>query len=172
MDPLSIILLTAAAVQFVDFGTRLITKTADVYQDAAQAGSKVASLEAISHDVAALAGQIKEKLAPLEACNRPLSLSETKLLKLCHRCEGISKEVQLSISDINGMDSMKPSRRRKENTTDPNAFQSFKQALNLVWNESRINDMTADLAQLRAGLMSALIVDLWYALASWMRDPM
>ncbi|KAK4442630.1 hypothetical protein QBC34DRAFT_269415, partial [Podospora aff. communis PSN243] len=97
MDPLTIISVVAAAVQFVDFGTRLLTKTSNVFKAADAAGSRAEALDAISHDTAALAQQIKDRIAVLNTQGRPLSVSEKELLRLCDRCDEFNKDVQATI---------------------------------------------------------------------------
>jgi len=158
MDPLSIISLGAAAAQFADFGIRLLTKTADVYQDAAAAGSRVAALEAISHNLTALSRQISERMAPLKKKDRLLTTSELALLEQCRRCQEASAEVLHCVSEIKGLPPNGVDRAKSD--TNPH---SFRVALRAVWKEDKICKMEARLVGIKNTLMTALIADLWYA---------
>jgi hypothetical protein len=110
MDPLTILALAAATVQFVDFGARLLssstktTETTDSEEDGVGAGSsKIASLESISHDVASLARQIKERMSPVRKMRgSQLSVSQANLIELCDRCQKIGDQVLAAVSEVQG----------------------------------------------------------------------
>jgi len=172
MDPLSIISVTAAAAQFVDFGVRLITKTADTYHNAAGASSKVAALEAISHDLAALARQVHEKVTLLESGGHVPTASERALLEQCRRCEEVNNEVLDAISSMRLRFTNDPAEQIQagsEKKTEPRQKEpppqiwSFMKALRVFWNDARIHDMELRLKNIRSSLMAALVADLWYA---------
>ena len=164
MDPLSIVGLTAAAVQFVDFSTRLFTRTANVYQNAAGARSRIELLEAVSHDLTMLSGQISEKMAPLKMQGRSMSVSDMNLLEQCRRCEKISNEVMDLIAKIKDSGTSVTNKNRSapgQNKPDPPTH-NFRMALKVVWEENKIRDMELRLEEIKSSLMTALIADLWY----------
>ncbi|KAK0618911.1 hypothetical protein B0T14DRAFT_602849 [Immersiella caudata] len=149
MDPLSVISLAAAAVQLTDFGIRLLTSTMEVCHDAAEADSKVISLEAISRDLGIMARDVHKRLSVLQTQDHSLSIPETSLLKQCCRCEKASEEILAAIAEI------------KIEHGSNSILRSFRVALRAFWKEKEISKMESRLASIKSDLMMALVADLW-----------
>ncbi|KXX73504.1 hypothetical protein MMYC01_208360 [Madurella mycetomatis] len=140
MGPLSIIGVAAAAVQFLDLGTRLLVETIGVYQGASAISSRLTNLSETSDELAEFARQVQEKMSLLAPPDHVLTVSETAILDACHACESSSQEVMEFISQIRGR--VVPL-EEGESGESIDLLESFRTAVKFVSKESRIHDMEA-----------------------------
>ncbi|KAH8670738.1 hypothetical protein BGZ61DRAFT_459840 [Ilyonectria robusta] len=172
MDPLSAVSLAACVVQFTDFGTRLISETTKVYRGLSGATARIVELSNIYHDLSQLCQAIDEKLTLLSGANRPPTASGASLVSACHRCKAAGVRVRQSVAKLQAKgttkidfeaelpkDSYGKIRIRPE---DRSNFQSFRTALILMWSKNQVDGLLRDLADIRSGLMMAMIANLWY----------
>lgn len=167
MDPLSIIGVAIAAVQFLDFGTRLLVETVDIHQGASTVSSRVTNLANTSDQLAEFARQIREKMSLLAASGHVLTVSETALLDACRACESSSQDVMELISKIRGRMMRMEEEGRQKKAIDPSdqhrsKLNSFRAAVKLVSKESQIHNMELRLRDIKSSLMLAMISNLWY----------
>jgi hypothetical protein len=171
MDPLSVVSVAAAAVQFTDFGARLISETVMVYRDISGEEARVVELGQISRGLGQLCRTIDEKVALLARPGQHLVGSDAQLLKECRRCNEISRDISQSISKIRGRgidyvdfgaDSLTASQssQPKSSSTKTSKYGRFSTALSLVLNRGQINTVAAKLSDIRSSLMLAMISNL------------
>lgn len=150
MDPLTILSIAASTVQFLDFGTRLLT----VAFDSRHAGGSAAWVEVNelfedSQGLMARGRIIEEKAELLMRLNRPLSTTEAALLKESRRCISASREISSTLGT------------HVRDQTKQSILDSIGNAFKLVWNEKSIKDSQKRLAEAREKLMFAMVSDLW-----------
>ena len=106
MDPLSILGISAAVVQFVDFGTKLLSRATEAYRSASGRENANTNLAAVAQDIESLGNDVSECSAALECNSLPGSRQET-YLQLCRKCKDIAQELNHAISKIqvSGVDS-------------------------------------------------------------------
>ena len=75
MDPVSALGVAAAAVQFVDFGSRLLSNTLETYKNATGQSTRNMELSVISQDLVLLATEVETLLGKMEE-PRPGSAAE------------------------------------------------------------------------------------------------
>lgn len=99
MDPLSALAVAAGAVQFLDFGTRLITGTVERYQSTAGATEHHLEIEALAEQINELAGCLspspEEHSNPAEA-----SSSDKQLRKIVHECRNVAAQLLQILADL------------------------------------------------------------------------
>ncbi|KAH8660654.1 hypothetical protein BGZ60DRAFT_530669 [Tricladium varicosporioides] len=99
MDPLTILGISAAVVQFVDFGTKLLSHATGAYKSATGKESTNAALSTVSEDIQLLCGEVDKKLAVFAATVPSGSLDEV-YLRLCSQCGDIARELNNAISKL------------------------------------------------------------------------
>lgn len=168
MDPLSIVSLAAAAVQFADFGIRLFRKSIRVYTGVREAERTVVQLETISRDLLRLSKAVNDRIVSLKYPGRHLTTTEAAVLEICATCETVSNEILPAISKIRGRSvecvdfGAEDEDEERRGSSTKTKLQSFLGTLKLVWSEDEIVRMERRLLDIRSSLMLAMISDLWY----------
>jgi N-terminal domain on NACHT_NTPase and P-loop NTPases len=128
--------LAASIVQFVDYGTRLFSKSKEIYHSATGASSENVDLQIICTTL----GELSEDLASASPTYLSLSPSYSKdekaLVTLAHECNKAASEL-LSILD------------KLQNRKGHTKFTSFRQALLVMWNENRIAEISKKMNRFR-----------------------
>ncbi len=118
MDPLTALGLAANVVQFIDFGTSLISGTLERYRSATGTSIGNSELESITEDV-------KQLSIGLEANTKGSSKHETALKNLSGRCKDAADELLAVLVDL------KVKGKHKK-------WESFKQAVRSIDKEKKI----------------------------------
>ncbi|KPM44100.1 hypothetical protein AK830_g2449 [Neonectria ditissima] len=93
MDPLSILSVVAATLQFVDFGQRLFSETWHIYRSASGQSLVLQNLSAVSTDISNLSKAVKETIAAQKHGVSVAGDADRELLRLCAECDAIAAKV-------------------------------------------------------------------------------
>ena len=74
LDPLTALSLAASIVQFVDFGSKMLSDSYEIYKAGSTSGHE--TIKSITTDLAALADRIQDDLEPAAGPHRPLDANE------------------------------------------------------------------------------------------------
>ena len=150
MDPLSGLSVAAAVVQFVDFGTRLLKGTHQVYNSSSGQSAEVIELSAISTDLTQLLQDAESKLRakPLDGSQS----SEDTFHGLCRKCEATKDAIQKVISRLQARGHSKISV----------AASSFSVALKRVLSSHELEALIERLDRIRQQAMMAVLCLLLY----------
>ena len=173
MDPITIVGVASAAVQFADFGSRLLNESIRVYKGVSGAELKVVDISRITHDLSRLSGAISQSTASASNESHAVSATTAALLEECRRSEAICQEILQSVAKIQDcgierLDLSQPDtsdqngRNRKGGGGKKSKIDSFRKALRLVRSDSQIDSLDARLLAVKSKLMFALISNLWY----------
>lgn len=160
MDPLTILSVAAAVVQFTDFGTRLVSRSVTLYRRLSGPDRDIVELSDISDDLFHLSEALTKKTRLLSTLNRPIGNSEIAVLRECTRCESISRDLQDLISRIqrNGVSTVQFSAQQ---TSIKTKLQNFRSIALAVWNDDKIEGLKNRLMESKHDLMLAMITRLW-----------
>jgi hypothetical protein len=150
MEPLSVLAVAAAVVQFVDYGTRLFTDAREIYKSSPNQTKNRVELTAVSQDLARLSNEVDARSKSLNLGD--VGDSEEVFLRLCRECKGISDELQESLAKLQARGTTKFER----------AANSFFVALKSVWSAKRVEELAERLKEMRQQMMMAVLVFLWY----------
>lgn len=149
MDPISAFSLAASVINVVDYGTRVLSNTYEIYQSKSGHTLRDVELTTLSRDLTGLSKQLERRLH--DAKSSP-GATDSALLDLCQRCMEASTELQ---SAINGL--------QAKGTTKINiAASSFVSALKAIWTESEIEKLRARLTEIRSQMTIAILASLWF----------
>jgi hypothetical protein len=138
MDPLSTIGLVGNIVQFVDFGSKLISKSVELYRSTEGALDENLDTETATNHLK----DLNEKLK-----NGAKSTGDTTLKDLCEACDKVAREL------LEALDKVKVKGKHEK-------WKSIRKALRSVWSKEHIEELEQRLARLRAELNLHLVVDL------------
>jgi hypothetical protein len=138
MDPLSTIGLVGNIVQFVDFGSKLISKSVELYRSTEGALDENLDTETATNHLK----DLNEKLK-----NGAKATGDTTLKDLCEACDKVAREL------LEALGKVKVKGKHEK-------WKSIRKALRSVWSKEHIEELEQRLARLRAELNLHLVVDL------------
>ena len=139
MEPLVAIGLVGNIVQFIDFSSKLISKTTEGYRSADGALVDNARLEAATNDLLALNKQID--------CNPSTGGTSLAILSLCSSCNDIAKELLAALAKLKA-------------EGGKSKWKSFRKALRSVWSKEKISEIERRLSTFRDEINLHIVVDL------------
>ncbi|KAH6681585.1 hypothetical protein B0J14DRAFT_218079 [Halenospora varia] len=157
MDPISSLSVAAAVIQFVDFGSRLLSNSLQIYRSPSGQTAAVVSLSDISNDLAQLAEEVARHLSLPR--HGKTSIFQSQLLKMCGDCKELNKELQASVHRIRA-------KRVKDRSDDDGIVQTEEglcllAALRGILAEPKIKQMTERMKDVRKQMMMAMLACLW-----------
>ena len=148
LDPFSALSLAAAVVQFVDFGTRLMSKGKEIYQSADGSSAENIELEVIYEDLKSLSEKLKATADPISLSRG--CLEERALGKLAATCKSVADELLTTLRDLRVAEG--PHRK----------WSSFRKALKTIWKKEKIEELKSRLEGLRDELSIQFLAILRY----------
>jgi hypothetical protein len=100
MDPLSALSIAASVVQFVDFGTRLLSGTREVYKSASGQTKDIVELSTIVADLSQFSQNIREQFAKVDESRQQKTSTEEILLKTSANCLQTCADIQVAVSKL------------------------------------------------------------------------
>jgi hypothetical protein len=158
MDAVTILSVAAAAVQFVDFASRVVSSAWEIYRS--PSGETLIEYEAstLARDLAYLATQIhnKSELFTSEMPYAGENESERQLRGLCKECLKINTEMQSALSTA----------KEKEGASEfgssgHSAVRTFRKALEKVWGHKKTEALVDRIHSVRQQMMMSTLVCLW-----------
>lgn len=149
MDPLSALGVAASVVQFVQFGSSLVSKSTQIYKNGTSLA--YAECENATRRLNDLTTDVKGSLRELQSLGNPSP--DAKALKaICYNCVTLSEELLNRLEKIK-VDKIAKSRRWK----------SFRQALKSACSKDGVDHLARRISECREELNSHLIVSIRYS---------
>jgi hypothetical protein len=148
MDPVSALGIAASVVQFLQFGSSLVSKIRQIYSQGAL--SDHVECESATRRLVDLTKQITNDLTDLGSLGA-LSLDSQALQKICEKCVELSNELLSRLADLHGNETHKA---RK--------WKSFRHALKTVCSKEKIDDIAGRLKGYSVELHLHLIMAIKY----------
>ncbi|UKZ52607.1 hypothetical protein TrVGV298_006388 [Trichoderma virens] len=160
MDPLSALSVAAAAVQFLDYGSRILVDSWDIWKSSGQA-PRNAELAEITQNLTTLMKEVDDKaqgaqrdrgVTGAEGSGPRLDEpSRAKFLSLCRECNDICTDLKERLDKL----------KTHGNQGIKHAADSFVVALKGVRSAPKINGLKERIHQLEKQIMMASLVILW-----------
>jgi hypothetical protein len=170
MESLAALGLAAAIMQFVDFSSRLITSSWDVYRDATGQGKDLKDFNIILSDFTKCMAPIRRTLrspASKKAHGaRPLEVEklESELRPLCVTCDRVARELEKilpkTIRSLNASAKSEGLATTAQPRPSPGA--RFHMALEQYWNREKVEALGRELRTVHQEVMSLITVSIWY----------
>ncbi|KAF5990080.1 hypothetical protein FBULB1_276 [Fusarium bulbicola] len=172
MDPLSILGVAAAAVQFVDFGQRLLSETWHIYHSASGQTLRLQNLSAISADISKLSMTIRETFKVQQQDASALDSPDKELLHLCQECEDIATRILAVMPNISKkFETHLAADKEVVELAQQNGLRSyelksvgecFRVALRSWWSRDEIAKLGERLEKVRQGMVTAATMSIWF----------
>jgi len=98
MDPLSALSVAASLVQFVDFGSRMLSDAKEMYTSTPGRTLRNLELSTMAADLSKLSKDVQANTRLLETSAE--DTSQALLVRLCHECNDVSKELTATLSEL------------------------------------------------------------------------
>lgn len=144
LDPFAALSVASAVVQFVDFGTKLISKGKEIYQSADGVLADHAEQAAISSRLAELSTRLSNSLL-FFATGKKLSPAEEALQEVTVECMQFADDFTGALNDLRV-------------TGSHRIWKSFRQALKSVWKKKEIEERLVKLDRFRQQIVIHLLV--------------
>lgn len=160
MDPLTALSLAGTIVQLVDFGTKIVRGTYNVYRSTTAALPVNEELEIITRDLAVLATKLRR---PLQAEDISAGLlhntQQVALQSLCDQCVRVADKL------LARLEGLKVKGKKQ-------AWRSFQHAIKAAWAQKEVDELTATLSKYRASIHTYLQLSLRYGVISCAVPPL
>jgi 6-phosphogluconate dehydrogenase len=147
MDPISALGIAAAAVQFIDFGSKLVSRSKEIYQSSSGFSAEHVDLTETTNKMISLSQNLESTLQ--NSASQTLEFHESQLLEVCRQCLQISSELITAINKIRTQGG-----HRKWN--------SFEQAFKSIWSQGQLDKLRKRLDESRQQLIVHILVSLRY----------
>jgi seryl-tRNA synthetase len=143
MDPLSALGLAANIVQFVDFGSKLLSGAYELRNSPNGQLEEHAELETITKSLLTTSDNFKASVSKRGAAC--LSSNEKGLQTLCEECKNLAEQLLSALSKLKG---------------NKTKLKSIEQSLKIIWGRERIEVMQKRLDGFRQQLIVTILVAL------------
>lgn len=159
MEPLSALSVAAAVVQFVDFGTRLLDVSWDVYKGASGSREPPNLLPIISADLETFTEPLRNMISrPVPdhptAQDSQLATTDSELRRVCQDCDDISKDIRKALP--------KTCRLLEHTAPTKELGRAFQVGLEQVWNRGKIDNLRSRLSEVRKRAVELQITSIWW----------
>ena len=155
MDPLTALSFAGTVVQFVDFSTKILKASHEIYQSVDGTPRDHDELELVLSDLFSLTQKLK--VPPRYPMTSPSNVDDQKMLdELCHACLVVADELQKGLDKLKASSKIKiPGMGRRWN--------SLQQGIRIIWTNADRLKLIERLATLKESLRMTILVGLRYA---------
>ena len=164
MDPLSALSVAAAVLQFVDFGTRLLSTSYEIYKSPFGETAKEVELSTVTNDLAGLVAHVKDAVEVSKAEYHYRSVAETQLVGISQECEEIVAQFRKALDIFKGREINRVSQGKQNNGRRSSLSLTRgapRAALASIWNASKVDAMINRLENLKRRMTTATLFCLW-----------
>lgn len=144
LDPMSALSCATAVIQFVDFGTKLLSKSREIYQSTDGILEEQAEQAAISTRLSELSRRLSSSLS-VDSNIRSLSAAEEALQDATIRCRTVADDF------AGAVDKLRVSGGNRK-------WKSFYQAVKNIWNKEEVEQKLALLDRLQQDVVIHLLI--------------
>jgi hypothetical protein len=163
MDPLTALSAAGTIVQFVDFGTRLLSQATELYKSPVGTLRSNNELELVTTDLRGLITKLRQSFKNSSENDPECSPSEdvqqrTSFERLCNEAATLAEELIVRLNKLK----VKDGKQR--------IWRSLKEAVETAWSKNEVVDMKRRLLSFREALETRVLFSIRYAAAffvSW-----
>jgi len=130
--------LATSAVQFIDFGCKILSKTYQVYKSSNGLSTQHEALSTVAARLRNMSTRLAEALTKEQGLPKD-TIAKMEMQTICEDCRKVADELASIL------------------TTSP-SHTKLRQALKLHWNEERINSLADRLAEYRQQLILCILM--------------
>ncbi|KAH7130987.1 hypothetical protein EDB81DRAFT_950406 [Dactylonectria macrodidyma] len=154
MDPISAVGIAAAVIQFLDFGSRLLTRTWRNYRAPSGMAAQAVKVSQVAEDFHSLVREFQDAEARLSLVSHP-NMADDYFMRICQECESIASKFS------GGFDRIRKAGQDEFVFEDSVQESPIRAAFNAVWKEAPTKDLQARLKNTREEAANAAVFSLW-----------
>jgi hypothetical protein len=147
MEPLSALSIATSVIQFVDFSSKIISGSLEIYKSGHAELSEHSNIRCVTTKLEELAGGLEKSLKLDDSTNSHMSQNDLGLLDLCKGCKTVSEELIAALDKV--------TRKGKLGK-----FSSVSQALRSHWSKQHIATLQKRVDSFRQQLIINILVSL------------
>lgn len=141
MEPLGVLAVATSVIQIVDFASRLLSRSAKIYNSADGQLDEHAALSSATQHLSELCSQLKDNVKTSKR------FIDQKILQLSEECQKVAEELGQALEGA-------------QTKTGIGRVESVYHALRLVRKEKKISGIERNLEQIRSQIVLALLISL------------
>jgi hypothetical protein len=142
LDPLTVLSVASSVIQFVDYGTRLVSKAKEIHKSSHGVLRENFETESVTIRLQRLSEAFSSAIdVPGDDEPEVLRAQRVRLGEICQECAELSKILVSKLVKL-----------KVPKGTDHRRWKSFRQALKSVWSKAAIDSMASRLRELRQEL--------------------
>ncbi|EAQ87685.1 hypothetical protein CHGG_04304 [Chaetomium globosum CBS 148.51] len=157
MEPVSAVGVAAAALQFLDFGSRLLSTSRQIYRSPSGRTARQVTLSTITNDLAHILAHVEQATASIT----PTSLAYHQLVSLSTECKDLIAPLNDALAalgkDGDSVFMYDEGKRVKEKSV----LKTLRSALEAIWNQAEIEETIAKLRDMERRVTTAVIFAIW-----------
>jgi hypothetical protein len=146
MDPLTAISFAGTVVQFVDFGTKIVKSSREIYKSISGSLPANEELDLVLTDLSLMVEKLRHP-PPSIGTSAKDAEDQKALVTLCDACLVIARDLQKGLNDL------KVSGKHRK-------LESLKQGLRSAWTEGKRRELVERLELLKDEMTTNILVDL------------
>lgn len=146
MEPLAALSLVSNVIQIVDFSSRVVSKSSELYNSCDGRLVQHTDIAIASADLSKLTTRLSESIELLSV-HKSLCEDDRALYDLCKGCVDVSNELQNGLAKL-------------QVTGAPSRWKSLRKALKSIWSKEHISELQSSLTQYREQLDSRILMGL------------
>ena len=155
MDPLTAFSVAGTVIQFVDFGSKLLSGSVELFKSSTGSLKPIHELQVVSSDLSSVIVKLRQVTRiSFSEIGRPLAeddqRQENSFLEICDEAGDIATEI------LDKLDSLRIKKGKKSGKHK--AWESFKAALNTALSKKEIDSLRQRLATLQSSLQSGTML--------------
>jgi hypothetical protein len=149
MDPLTALSLAGNIVQFIEFGSKLLSQSRELYRSSRGSLAADHELHLVTSDLRALVLKLRNDASSPRPSGFQPDAEETSsnFSKVCNEAIALAEEI---LSRLNGL----------KVTGKHRAWASFRQAIKAAWSEKEKDNLTKRLLTLKSALETRVLLSL------------
>jgi hypothetical protein len=148
VDPLTALSVASSVVQFVDYGTKLLSKTSELYKNGSLADND--ELELVTKDLTRLTGDLvlgKEQQDDADT-NDPGAGEDTALQELARSCNDVGEQLLAQLRTL---------KVTKSGNKLEHGLESLGKSLRSLWKRSKVENIEKRLRKVREELDTRIL---------------
>lgn len=147
MEPLSALSIAASVIQFVDFSSKFISETVEIYKSSQKTTKWSSDIQNLTQKFQDLALNLEKSLTEGELQDQEPSANEVALLELCSNCKEVSQQFVDTLREI-------------QRTGKGGKLDSARQAIRNMWSKDRVETLQRGVSEFRQQLTLNILISL------------
>lgn len=148
MDPFSALAVATSVVQFVDFGSKLISRAIEIHTSPDDLPAELVDMAKLNEKMSTVTKELESSMRAIP--KKPLKPHEQDLLDMCQQCQAISSQLGSVLKKV-------------QKSTQPGTWDSLRAAFQSIMGQQKIQSLQSRLDAFRQQLMLNILIALRYS---------